>query len=292
MKKAIKYSLVCICILIVSALVLWFVNQQLNEKVHLTEYTYTDKGIPASFDGTRILFLSDMHNASFVDDIIGYTKEIQPDFMVITGDMAQLPDTDISETLKIAEKLKEMNVPVYAVSGNHERQGGDYERIIDELWAADVYMLENGSVQLEKNGEKITLVGIKDPRHDEITEYKKKVIKENIAYELSKYPDNFSILLSHRADIYPILKDTGVNLILSGHLHGGIIRLPFVGGIIGKGEDDAYLPSYEYGVVKSGDSATMIVSGGCDKNPQKKRVFNPPELVVVTLERKTGAVDE
>ena len=140
--------------------------------------------------------------------------------------------------------------------------------------------------KLTKNGEKITLAGIKDPRHDEVTEYKKKVIKDNIAYELSKYPDNFSILLNHRADIYPVIKDTGVDLILSGHLHGGIIKLPFVGGIIGKDGENSLLPAYEYGVIKEGDSATMIVSGGCDKNPQKKRYFNPPELVLITLKRK------
>lgn len=286
MKKVIKYSFLVIVIAIVSVLLALVINEKINQKVHLTEYTYIDSRIPASFDDSKILFLSDLHQAPFAEDIISYAKDILPDFFVITGDMAQLPDTKIDETLKIAKALNEMKIPVYAVSGNHERQGGEYDRIIDELWAADVYMLENSSIEIEKNGEKITLVGIKDPRHNEVTEYKKKVIKENIAYELSKYPDNFSILLSHRADIYPVVKDTGVDLILSGHLHGGIIRLPFVGGLIGKNGENSRLPAYEYGVIKEGESATMIVSGGCDKNPKKKRYFNPPELLLITLKRK------
>lgn len=286
MKRIIKYSILFIIIAIVSVLIALFINEKINQKVHLTEYTYTDGHIPEAFDDGKILFLSDLHEAPFADDIISYAKDIQPDLFVITGDMAQLPDTKIDETLKIAKALKEINIPVYAVSGNHERQGGEYDRIIQELWAADVYMLENGSIEIEKNGEKITLVGIKDPRHDEVTEYKKKVIRENIAYELGRYHDNFSILLSHRADIYPVVKDTGVDLILSGHLHGGIIRLPFVGGIIGKNGDNSRLPAYEYGVIKEGESTTMIVSGGCDKNPKKKRYFNPPELLLITLKRK------
>ena len=102
------------------------------------------------------------------------------------------------------------------------------------------------------------------------------------AYELSK-EDLFTILLSHRANLYPDIKDTGVDLILSGHFHGGIIRLPFLGGIIGNDEEGDLLPKYEYGMIKEGDSATMIVSGGCDKNPKKRRFFNPPEVLLITL---------
>lgn len=286
MKKASKWILIVIVVCIVSVLIALLVNEKINQKVHLTEYTYSDEKIPLSFDGTKIMFLSDLHNAPFDGQIISYAKKIQPDYFVMTGDMSQLPDTSVKYALDIAYGLKELDIPVYGVSGNHERQGGKYERAMEEFWAADVCMLENSSTELTKNGEKITLAGIKDPRHDEVTEYKKKVIKDNIAYELSKYPDNFSILLNHRADIYPVIKDTGVDLILSGHLHGGIIKLPFVGGIIGKNGENSLLPAYEYGMIKEGDSATMIVSGGCDKNPQKKRYFNPPELVLITLKRK------
>ena len=286
MKKALKWILIVIVVCIVSVLIALLVNEKINQKVHLTEYTYTDEKIPLSFDGTKIMFLSDLHNAPFDGQIISYAKKIQPDYFVMTGDMSQLPDTSVKYALDIAYGLKELDIPVYGVSGNHERQGGKYERAMEEFWAADVCMLENSSTELTKNGEKITLAGIKDPRHDVVTEYKEKVIKDNIAYELSKYPDNFSILLNHRADIYPVIKDTGVDLILSGHLHGGIIKLPFVGGIIGKNGENSLLPAYEYGMIKEGDSATMIVSGGCDKNPQKKRYFNPPELVLITLKRK------
>ena len=112
-----------------------------------------------------------------------------------------------------------------------------------------------------------------------------KAICGNIEYELSKADaDTFSILLSHRADLYPDIKDTGVDLILSGHLHGGIVRLPFVGGLIDKDKKVSISSEYEYGVYKEDGNATMIVSGGCDKNPKKRRIFNPPEVLVITLQ--------
>lgn len=253
----------------------------MNNKVFITEYTFSHSDIPTAFDGCRFMVLSDLHEADFVDQIVEHIKTIKPDFLLLTGDMVQLPGTSIDKALAVSIESNILGVPVYAVSGNHERQCGRYDEIVDELWAEDVYLLENSSVTVEKDGQSILLVGIKDPRHDVVTKEKMGVIRKNIEYELSK-EDLFTILLNHRANLYPGIKDTGVDLIVSGHLHGGIIRLPFIGGIIGKEEGDL-LPQYEYGVVKEGDSATMIVSGGCDKNPKKRRFFNPPELLLITL---------
>lgn len=280
--KVVKRILIVFAVVIASLLVLLFLNDKANGRVFVTEYTYTNGKIPHAFQGSKLMVISDLHNAPFAEQIIAHAKKEKPDYVIMTGDMVQLPECEFDNTLKIADAMAEMHIPVYAVSGNHDRQCGGYADIIDHLWAHDVYMLENGSVRLEKNGETINLVGIKDPRHDVVTDEKMNVICGNIQYELSK-KDGFSILLSHRADLYPGIKDTGVDLILSGHLHGGIIRLPFVGGLVGKNKEDSLLPAYAYGMYKEGDSATMIVSGGCDKNDKKRRFFNPPEILLITL---------
>ena len=272
--KIIKYIFFILLFLIVSLLVLFFVNDKLNQTVMVTKYTFADEKIPSAFSNCKLMVISDLHNADFSEQIIKKVKKHNPDYVVITGDMVQLPDHDIDNTVKIAKALADMEIPLYAVSGNHDRQCGKYDEIIDILWANDVYMLENSSIRLEKDGESIALIGIKDPRHDEITDEKMRVIRGNIEYELSRR-NLFSILLSHRADLYPGIKDTGVDLILSGHLHGGIVRLPFVGGIIGRNGKNSLFPDYEYGIFKEGNSATMIVSGGCDKNPDKRRYFMP-----------------
>ncbi len=264
-----------------------FINDKMNQKVAITEYTFSHQNVPPAFDGCKFMVLSDLHEADFKEQITEHIRNSKPEFLLFVGDMVQLPGTTADKAIEIARESIKLGVPVYAVSGNHERQCGEYYELVDKFWAEDIYLLENGSVKIEKNGESIFLVGIKDPRHNIVTDEKKKIIRSNIEYELSK-EDLFTILLSHRADLYPDIKDTGVDLIVSGHLHGGIIRLPIVGGIIGRDDEGKknWLPKYEYGVIKEGKSATMIVSGGCDKNPQKRRFFNPPEVLLITLERE------
>lgn len=281
--KKVKIILLIVVLVIIFPLLLLFLNDMMNQRVFVTKYTFSHPDIPYAFDGCRFMVLSDLHEADFVDQIVQHVKKKKPEFFLMTGDMVQLPGTSAEKAREIAREVIAMGIPVYAVSGNHERQCGRYDEIIDEFWADDIYMLENGSIKFEKDGESIFLLGIKDPRHDIVTEEKMKVIRGNIEYELSKEENMFTILLSHREELYPGIKDLGVDLILSGHAHGGIVRLPFIGGLIGKDQEEDLLPKYEYGVIKEGDSSTMIVSGGCDKNPKKRRFFNPPELLLITL---------
>ena len=280
--RIVKYIILTLVIVVISSLALLYLNDIANQNVAVTKYEFKSEKIPNSFHGTKFMVISDLHDADFSEYIVKRIEKEKPDYVLMTGDMVQLPDHSIENTLKIANEVTKMNIPIYAVSGNHDRQCGEYDRIIDVLWANDVYMLENGSVILEKDGEEILLAGIKDPRHDIVTDEKIRVIRGNIEYELSK-ADAFSILLSHRADLYPNIKDTGVDLILSGHMHGGIIRLPFIGGVIGQNKGKSLLPAYVYGEYKEGE-ATLIVSGGCDKNPRKRRFFNPPEVLIITLQ--------
>lgn len=270
-----------LCIIIVIILVVLSVNERLNERVVLTEYTFSHEEVPESFEGYKIMLISDLHEAPFAEQIIEHIYDQKPDIIAITGDMVQLPGCTVDETLKIGRAVKD--IPIYAVSGNHDTQCGAYYEVMNALVDEGIIPLENDSVCIEKGEESILLLGIKDPRHDAVSAEQYEKIRNRIESEFPIGPC-FSVLLSHRADMYPEIKDTKVDLILSGHLHGGIIRLPFVGGIIGKNGKNSLLPAYEYGVVKEGDSATMIVSGGCDKNPKKKRYFNPPEVVLVTLE--------
>ena len=277
-----KIFIIC-TLVIVALLLLLFLNDKANQKVRITRYTYTDKEIPSVFDGCKIMMISDLHNADFSEDIIEYIEKEKPDYVVMTGDMVQLPDSSIANTLKIADAVTKMNIPIYAVSGNHDRQCGKYEEILESLWAHDVYMLEYDSVRFEKDGESIVLMGIQDPKHDIVTDEKIAAIRGNIKNQLSRRKDYFTILLSHRADLYPQVKDTGVDLILSGHLHGGIVRVPFVGGLIDRDKKVSVFSDYEYGVYKEDGNATMIVSGGCDKNSAKRRFFNPPEILLITL---------
>lgn len=255
------------------------VNKRMNEKVTVKKYTYSDPDIPSGFDGYKLLVISDLHNAPFGDQIADLVYESNPDVIVMLGDMSQLPDHSVTESSKIGKSVGK-DYSIYAVSGNHETQGDGYDEIIDAWKGHNITPLENDTVLLESGGDSALLIGLKDPKHDNVSEKRLNDMRDFIRDSLPE-KKAFSILLSHRAGLYPELKDTGVDLILSGDLHGGIIRLPFVGGLIGK--DYEMFPKYSYGYIKEGSSAAMIVSGGCDKNPKKVRFFNQPELVLITL---------
>ncbi len=258
-------------------------NRTINQKVVLTKYNFEHSEIPETFDGFKILMISDLHNAPFSQLILEHIADSRPDIIVFTGDMAQLPDDNISETLKIAKGVQG-KIPIYAVSGNHEIQNKGYWDITCDLWDNGIYCLEDDSVAIERGEDSFLLVGLADPEHDFLTSEQYADACREIDEE---FPDGpcFSVLLNHRADMYPKIKDTRADLILSGHLHGGVVRLPFVGGVIGE-TNEVTFPKYDYGYYKEGDSAAMIVSGGCDLNPKKMRFFNSPEVVLITLKAK------
>ena len=280
--KLLKWISIIISIIILFTILLFGINEKRNQTVELTEYVFTHKEVPKAFQGFKIMLISDLHEAPFSKQIIEHINHEKPDIVVFVGDMVQLPGDTIKETVKIAKEVSD--IPIYAVSGNHETQCGSYDEIIKELWNAKIIPLDGDSVCIERGMDSILLIGVKDPKDDDVSDKKIEKMRRQIK---SEFPDGpcFSVLLMHRANLYPEIKNSGVDLILSGHLHGGIIRLPFVGGLIGK-QSQGFFPEYEYGFIQEGDSAGMIVSGGCDLNSKKKRYFNPPEVVLVTLERE------
>ena len=280
--RLLKRILSVICFIFVLVLLVLFINEKSNENVIVTKYIYKHSEVPESFNGYKILMVSDMHEAPFSNQIAEHIKELSPEIIVFTGDMALLPDKSIRETSKIAKAVQ--NIPMYAVSGNHETQSGAYDEIITTLWQKGITPLDNDSVCIERGDDSFLLLGIKDPVSSVVSEKELKEIQKQIKSEFPNGPC-FSILLSHRADLYPDIKETGVDLILSGHMHGGVMRLPFLGGVVGKNEDK-WFPDYDYGLYKDDEYADMIVSSGCDKNPEKKRYFNPPEIVLITLENE------
>lgn len=285
--KALKIVLITFLILVISLILcgscLYYYNESINKKVTLTTYDFKHEEVTNSFDGYKIFMISDLHNAPFSGDIIKYIRETNPDIIVFTGDMVLLPDDDLGETINIIREFRD-DIPIYAVSGNHEKQNESYWDITYKLWDEGAIVLEDDSVEIKKGNESFLLVGAQDPEFNSLEKKHYDKIREEINEE---FPDGpcFSVLLTHRADLYPEIKDTRADLILSGHLHGGIIRLPFVGGLIGRNGRIEY-PEYEYGLIKEGSSASMIVSAGCDMNPRKKRIFNRPEVVLITLKSK------
>lgn len=273
-----------ILILILVPLCLWLVWG--NTALMVTEYTVSSDRLPAGFDGYRIAQVSDLHNASFGEDneqLLSLLSEQQPDIILLTGDLVDSYHTDVDVAISFGAQAAEI-APVYYVPGNHEsRIGGDYDRLRSGLVGAGVTVLENDSVTLTRAGDSVRLLGIVDPSFS--TDYllgdESTVVSRALTSLTEGQPDCYTILLSHRPELLDCYAGAGMDLVFTGHAHGGQFRLPFVGGVVAPGQ--GLFPQYDAGTFTEGQT-TMVVSRGLGNSIIPLRVNNRPELVVVTLE--------
>lgn len=254
-----------------------------NNSIIITKYKYNNDKLPTSFENTKILQISDFHNTEFgknQSSIIKKIKECEPDIIVITGDLIDRRRYDLDTSIELVKQISKIS-PIYYVPGNHEAWSGHYDEIKEALINEGVKVLDNDKVEIHKNNESITLVGVKDP--DFLTS---NYIDGTNYSELEEYLDSvsnvkqFNILLSHRPELMNIYEKYNMDLVFTGHAHGGQIRLPFVGGIIAP--DQGFFPQYHGGKYVEGDT-TMILSRGMGNSVFPFRIFNRPELVLVEL---------
>ena len=279
-------------LLAVMAVLLLFISWILwgNQAIEVTEYKAASEEVPEEFNGYRIVQVSDLHNAEFGEDngeLLHIIKSSEPDMIVLTGDFVDSRHTDIDIALKFAEKAVHI-APVYYVTGNHEariQKSGQYDILKDGLKDCGVRVLENERVVLEKPGAQIHLIGLQDPAFaGETSSFNTdgSYLKEQLE-SLCSEAVGYGILFSHRPELFNIYTDCNVNLVLSGHAHGGQIRLPFIGGVIAPGQ--GLFPKYDAGLYTAEDTS-MIVSRGLGNSLFPFRVNNRPELVVVELQNK------
>lgn len=247
-----------------------------NNDIVTTEIEAANKHVPPSFDGFRILEVSDLQSKSFgrsQQRLLELSAAAEPDIIVITGDLMDGHSKELEPAMEFAEKAVDI-APVYYVSGNHEWLSGRYDELCGRLEAAGVTVLDNGHKALEKDGEFIELLGLKDPTFEGDAAFEA---------ELKKLADEtfgFHILLSHHPEYIDAYAENRMDLVLSGHAHGGQIRLPFIGGLFAP--EQGWFPKYTSGLYEVGDTS-LVVSRGLGNSVFPLRVFNRPELVVVTL---------
>ena len=233
-----------------------------NTALEINEHKVMNNQIPEAFSGFRIAQVSDLHNAEFGnrnENLIGMLSQCDPDIIVLTGDLIDSRHTDIEVALDFASKAVQI-APVYYVTGNHEARVPEYEQLKTGLTDLGVIVLENQKVQITKDGESITLMGIQDPsfRTDYLFGDTESISRQAIT-ALQNASDGFTVLLSHRPELFDLYVDTGVNLVFSGHAHGGQFRLPFIGGLVAPNQ--GFFPKYDAGQFNE-ENTTMIVSRG------------------------------
>ena len=253
----------------------------LDNRLEITRHTIRSAKIPAEFDGYKIIQISDVHS----DEVTGLIDEIRlekPDIIVSTGDLTHHTG-GYEKAVSLIDTLLDI-APVYIISGNHEAWRGDYSQMDSTLSDLGAKSLHNTSITLEKDGAKICLSGIDDPFS---------VVSQKIRDYLDKAMtsvsliDGYNILLFHRANWLDYFAEGGFDLIISGHMHGGQMRIPVLGGVMSPRSSWAsgkkiLFPKYVGGRYKI-ENTELIVSRGLGNPMIIPRVFNRPELVSITL---------
>ena len=263
------------------ALILAFVGILYDSSARIVaeEYVLEFDGLPESFDGFRIVQLSDLHEKVFGEEndyLVSKVSEQQPDIIAITSDMVDEPGLEDYVT-DLVSRLSQI-APVYYVTGNHEWATRDTEAIFDAVEEGGGTVLRNEYTILQRDGQEIVLAGIDDPNGP----YDMKTPAE-LAEEIEEdVGDKFSLLLAHR-NTPEAYSGLGFDLTLCGHAHGGIVRLPAIGALLGT--DHRFFPKHTEGVYEI-DGGYMLVSRGLGSGLPIPRFLNNPHMPVIVLKCK------
>jgi len=255
-----------------------------NTRLVTTEYELYYDNLPEAFDGYRIVLLADLHGAEHGDSntrLVRQIEEARPDIIAFAGDMIDRfqPGRSVGKQMETAQTLVRQLVqiaPVYYVTGNHEWDSGEVRELLLMLRENDVEVLQNQYKRLTIGSDSIILAGIDDPGGPA------DMIKPDAFIEGINERENpqFLMVMVHRNYNLQQYSRLGVDLILSGHAHGGMIRLPFTDGLIGPKYE--LFPTYTSGIYTTGGT-NMIVSRGLGNHFGWTRFLNNPQVVVVEL---------
>jgi predicted MPP superfamily phosphohydrolase len=248
-----------------------------NTALQVTQYTIASPRLPDGFSGFRIVQISDLHNAQFGEDnirLIEKLRAMKPDIIVITGDLVDSRRTNLPVALSFAEQAVQI-APTYYVPGNHEGRL-NHISIGNSLQKVGVIPLYDKSVSLTRQGEEIHLLGLLDDN------CRPEGSTEEALSALMADKEGYTLLLSHRPTFFDAYVTSGADLVLTGHVHGGQFRLPFVGGLYTPGQ--GLFPKYDAGLYTEGRTH-MVISRGLGNSAFPFRINNRPEIVVVTLEK-------
>ncbi|WP_425447052.1 metallophosphoesterase [Dethiothermospora halolimnae] len=233
-------------ILLILGYIYYQVNYTKVEKTNVTSNKF------ATDDKMKILQISDVHNKRIKKDskLMSTIKNLDADIIVITGDLIDRETKDFENVYEFVYNLKNINPNIYYIPGNHEWTNRNTEKFMTGLKKTNINILINDNKKITIDNRTINICGIDDPYLN----------RDNLKMALKGINKNyFTLLLSHSPDIVFGKKDIPVDLILSGHTHGGQVRFPFIGPIVAPGQ--GFFPKYDKGLFEVGSSNIYIDSG-------------------------------
>lgn len=263
-----------------------------NREITVTKKDLECSRLPESFDGKKILVLSDLHKKRYGDNfnnIMGFCKAQSPDFIFFAGDLYSRDETDMKPKAAFMARLQSI-APTYYIVGNHELfQPECLEALCVKLEDIGVTVLRNSKAVLEQGGQSIDLYGLQLPLRYYINSdwsYRDLPVPsvEYLQRKLGKpCPDRCTLLLAHDPFFFESYAQWGADVTFSGHCHGGIIRFPLIGGLLSP--ERKFFPRYTKGIYNSrtfGTDRKLVVTSGLGKF----RLNNPSEILVCTLKKR------
>lgn len=280
-------------LLFIAAFLVWQ-----NEALIVEEYAVESPALPEELDGCKIVQLSDLHNKRFGEDqkrLIAELEKISPDLILITGDLIdkrRTKEDEWSNALSLVRQAAEL-APVFYVSGNHEWESGLYKKLRPQLETLGAEVLDDGFVVLDHGEAALSVMGLSDPAafsksvksggtmQEEEREACERKVEERLQWLSGQQEEAaFQVLIAHRPQLLERYAQAGVHLAFCGHAHGGQVRLPGIGALYAPNQ--GWRPKFTEGAHIEGDTV-MIVSRGLGNSAFPVRLFNRPQIVVVTL---------
>lgn len=280
-----KIFMICIILFALVLLLGAYYNQTLQTVI----YNIPKEEVPEEFWGTKIILLADLHNHEFGKNnkrLLKKIREAKPDYIMIAGDL--LLKSEQLKTNKMQNFLFALakDFPVYYAPGNHEEElehrfFDEYAAFKKEVQASGVCYLANQSVCLEQNGKKIRVTGLHLEKKYFSKVYKKVELQlEELEKRIGQTEETYEILLAHNPNYLPVYEKWGADLVLSGHVHGGVVILPFLGGVLSTTYE--LFPKYDFGMFQRGKTR-MVLTKGLAMHTIKFRLFNKPEIAFIRL---------
>ncbi len=277
MKKTLRNILIILGALIVST-VLIVLDSYIN--IDVSHYEIKSDKLNQKYNNYKIMLLTDLHNRDITEKLVKIVNEENPNIIVMSGDMINEKVDGFDNFFNLCEELKDKTV--YYVFGNHEenmldeKQNEFIEKIKEKT---NVILLNNDKVELD---DSFTIYGFSHQVKYYLASTKEKIDLNYIEERIGKIDINkFNLLISHDPLLYNLYSEYGFDMVLSGHLHGGIINIPFVGGLLSP--DFTFFPKYYKGVNKIGNTNLVISRGLGYGYMIPIRVFNRGEVVIINL---------
>ncbi|MFZ4453616.1 metallophosphoesterase [Salibacterium aidingense] len=239
--------------------------------------TFTTEELPGDAS-IRMLQISDLHNKQFGDNnepLLNAAKSADPDMIVITGDLIDENTSSMEPAMQLMEKLTEVTEKIYFVTGNHEWDNPRAQTLLGGLRESGIMILDNTNTEAEVDDAVINLAGIDDHFTDH----------HNLDQAFQGMNGgHYTVLLSHAPLVVENETASRADLVLSGHTHGGQIRLPFIGGVVSPGE--GFFPRYDKGTYSLDSGSRLYIDSGLGTSVIPVRFLNQSQMTVVTLEGK------